>query len=222
MSNLLSFSLWGNNPKYCVGAIKNAKLSSIFYPDWICRFYVAKDVSTSVLDQIKQYPNTEIFIMSGPSDWTASFWRFLPMADPTINFFISRDTDSRPSARESAAVQEWIFSQKPFHIMRDHPYHGTQILAGMWGCIPKYFVSAGISMQEFKKMNAYDTDQSWLRTVIYPVVQGECMVHDEFFDKKPFPTVRVGLEYVGEPVDQDDKPCDPIHRESLRKALINL
>ena len=23
---IISFSLWGNNPKYCVGAIKNAEL----------------------------------------------------------------------------------------------------------------------------------------------------------------------------------------------------
>jgi hypothetical protein len=32
-----------------------------------------------------------------------------------------------------AAVNEWLNSSLPFHIMRDHPDHGTYILGGMWG-----------------------------------------------------------------------------------------
>ena len=41
--------------------------------------------------------------------------------------------NSRFSARESAAVSEWLSSDLPFHIMRDHNYHNSRILAGMWG-----------------------------------------------------------------------------------------
>ena len=45
----------------------------------------------------------------------------------------SRDLDSRITARESAAVHEWREdSNQPIHAMRDHPAHGTQLLAGMW------------------------------------------------------------------------------------------
>ena len=36
---LITFSLWGQDPKYLVGAIRNAELASEIYPDWICRFY---------------------------------------------------------------------------------------------------------------------------------------------------------------------------------------
>lgn len=35
--------------------------------------------------------------------------------------------------REKAAVEEWFDIGMPFHIMRDHPYHGMALLAGMWG-----------------------------------------------------------------------------------------
>ena len=42
-------------------------------------------------------------------------------------------TNFRFSARESAAVSEWLSSDLPFHIMRDHNYHNSRILAGMWG-----------------------------------------------------------------------------------------
>lgn len=35
--------------------------------------------------------------------------------------------------REVDAVNVWINSSKIGHIMRDHPHHGVQMLAGMWG-----------------------------------------------------------------------------------------
>ena len=30
-------------------------------------------------------------------------------------------------------MSSWLESDHPFHIMRDHPNHGVQVLAGMWG-----------------------------------------------------------------------------------------
>ena len=47
--------------------------------------------------------------------------------------FVSRDLDSLFSHREQAAVEEWLKSEKCFHIMRDHPAHDEVILAGLWG-----------------------------------------------------------------------------------------
>ena len=46
--------------------------------------------------------------------------------------FVSRDLDSLFSHREQAAVEEWLKSEKYFHIMRDHPAHDEVILAGLW------------------------------------------------------------------------------------------
>ena len=31
------------------------------------------------------------------------------------------------------AVNEWLDSGKLAHVMKDHPFHGDLILAGMWG-----------------------------------------------------------------------------------------
>ena len=39
------------------------------------------------------------------------FWRFLPMGDPTVEKFISRDVDSWLLRREREAVREWEESQ---------------------------------------------------------------------------------------------------------------
>ena len=61
-------------------------------------------------------------------------WRFLPLLDPLVDAVASRDLDSRLTAREAAAVTQWLEeSGLPFHVMRDHPMHGTEILGGMWG-----------------------------------------------------------------------------------------
>ena len=38
MKKIIAFSLWGDQPKYTVGAIKNADLAKEIYPDWTCRF----------------------------------------------------------------------------------------------------------------------------------------------------------------------------------------
>ena len=51
-----------------------------------------------------------------------------------MDIFFSRDLDSRINDRELAAVNEWLDSEKPFHIIRDHIDHGhVPILAGLWG-----------------------------------------------------------------------------------------
>ena len=40
MIKVLSFSLWGNNPTYNIGAIKNAELAKQYYPNFECWFYI--------------------------------------------------------------------------------------------------------------------------------------------------------------------------------------
>jgi len=39
MKKVISFSLWGDNPTYNIGAIKNAKLALDYYPDFECWFW---------------------------------------------------------------------------------------------------------------------------------------------------------------------------------------
>ena len=50
--------------------------------------------------------------------------------EPDLYF---RDLDSRVTAREEAAVQEWLESGVSLHSMRDHPKHNVPLLGGGWG-----------------------------------------------------------------------------------------
>ena len=61
-------------------------------------------------------------------------WRFLPMADPTVDVAVFRDSDSIVNFREQAAVKEWLSSGNiTLHSMNDHYMHPWPLMAGMFG-----------------------------------------------------------------------------------------
>lgn len=79
MNKIISFSLWGNNPKYTVGAIRNAELSKTIYPGWKCRFYVAKDVPDDCMSRLLQIDNVEVVHKwEEDPDWKSLFGGMKP------------------------------------------------------------------------------------------------------------------------------------------------
>ena len=206
---LISFCLWGDNPKYTIGAIKNAELAPIIYPGWICRFYVAPTVPSNIVNQLCQYKQVEVVKLNFKQDWEASLWRFFPAAEKDVAIMICRDTDSRLNWREKAAVEEWLKSDQPFHIMRDHPLHLWPIMAGMWGVKKGVFEDIiGMIEAYLSKVNpkliTYGIDQKFLANIVYPLVQDLSLIHDEFFAGKPFPQPRNNYEFVGQSFEADD------------------
>lgn len=203
MKKIISFSLWGSNPKYTIGAVKNAKLAKQIYPDWLCRFYIGNDVPQNIIDSLKSL-DAEVLHMDG-SGWNGMFWRFF--AADSDDIVLSRDTDSRLNNREKEAVDEWLNSDKDFHIMRDHPYHATYILGGMWGCrngILKNITEWIASFNKGVYDNKWQIDQIFLSQIVYPKVVNNSIVHDEFFQRQNFPSPRIDGEYVGSAFDEND------------------
>ena len=202
MKKIISFSLWGDNPKYTIGAIKNLDLAKKIYPDWICRFYCASSVPEDILKQISLRDNQEIVRFEHPGNFESSFWRFYAAEDADIAIF--RDTDSRVSLREKCAVEEWIKSDKSFHIMKDHPGHKYEIMAGMWGVKSPALINIRILIDNFTIRNYYTVDQEFLRQVVYEIAIKDVLFHDEFFIKNNFPPKRKNFAYVGEVFDEND------------------
>ena len=201
MKKVISFCLWGTNPRYTIGALKNADLAEEIYPDWVCRYYVGKSVPLNIIDQLILKNNTELVIMNEEGDWRGMFWRFYPASDDTVDVMISRDTDSRLSLREKAAVDEWLSSDKEFHIMRDFPGHDAPIMGGMWGVRGDLLRDMVRQINSYSKGDFWQVDQNFLRAVIYPQIRDRAIVHDEFFEMKPFPTARPpGTDNKGEPM----------------------
>ena len=217
---IISFSLWGSDPKYTVGAIKNAKLAKEIYPGWICRFYCANDVPNPIIFQLEDMDNVEVVSMEKPGDWTSMFWRFEPAGEESVEAMISRDTDSRLNNREKAAVDEWLSGNYGFHIMRDHPWHGYPVLGGMWGAKRDTLSNIKQMMRSFDQSDKYGTDYEFFAS-ISNLIKGNVIVHDDFFSSRanlvgyqgcaplPFPTARVGKDFVGKPYNADDSICLP-------------
>jgi hypothetical protein len=73
---IISFCLWGKNPKYTIGAVKNAVLAKEVYPDWICRFHIAPCVPEEIIEQLQSQENTEVILYEQTGNWETMFWRF--------------------------------------------------------------------------------------------------------------------------------------------------
>lgn len=206
VKNVIAYSLWGNDRKYTVGALRNAQLAEEIFPGWTSVFFVGASTSRSVVDALSHQPNTQVVTMDRTGDWTSLFWRFLPCSDSDVGIVLSRDADSRLSWRERAAVDQWLSSELPFHIMRDHPSHAAPILGGMWGCRAPLLRNMETLIRNYAKDSYWQVDQDFLKDIVYPLVVRKAMVHDDFFDKAPFPAKRHGCEFVGEPFDGNDQP----------------
>lgn len=218
---IIAFSLWGKELKYTIGAVKNSQLASTIYPGWICRFYVGDDVPEDIIKQLES--NSEVVRMSGSDcNWTSTYWRFLPAGESDVEVMISRDTDSRLNLREKSAVDEWLASNKNFHIMRDHPWHGIEILAGMWGVKGGYLTNIEEMMNNHNKTFDKQSDQTFLKTLVYPRVRESLMVHDGVTNfrqldvSKDFPMERNDFEFVGDVFTYDD-----IRTEEFKIVLKN-
>ena len=214
---IVSFSLYGNNPKFTFGAIENAMYVANYMPGWIALFYVGNDVDKQIVSKL-----TELgaIIKNQESTWhkNGMFWRFKVFRDFLPEYAIIRDSDSRITARELAAVEEWIASGKSLHIMRDHPYHNVRIPGGLWGGTKKLADLIPIEADLAKYSSARGQDQVFLGDYVYPLLKKDLCVHDSFFlvnlTRQKFLLQRIENEYIGESIEYDGS-FDP----SLRKIL---
>ncbi len=177
---LITFSLFGDNPLYCVGAVENARLAKEIYPDWKARFYVAQDVPSIYLDAIEEY-NGDIVHCEKKNSYDGLNWRFKPLNDPDVEYWISRDTDSRLSYREKNAVDEWLVSNKSAHLLRDCHNHGYTIMAGMFGINNKVFhAKYGLIDLENVNANYREADQTLLQDKLWPLIKHDHVCHDHW------------------------------------------
>jgi hypothetical protein len=214
MKKIISFCLWGNDPKYTIGALRNAEIAKTVYPGWIPRFYIGSSTSPMVTKQLLK-AGAEVVPMMEEGDWRGMFWRFYPAGESDVEVMLSRDTDSRLSMREKAAVDAWLATDSPFHIMRDHPAHRTEILGGMWGAKGGFLTEMNQLIDQYQKGDFWQVDQNFLREQIYPRVKNVAVVHDEFFEHKPFPISRANYEFVGDVFDAND-----VRHPEYWKALV--
>ena len=210
MKKVISFGLWGDHEDYMVGASRNLDLAPEIYPGWEVWFYIENDVDPKVIAEVTERADN-VVVYDDAHGWEGLFKRFLPMCDPEVDVFISRDCDSRLSDREYQAVQVWLENLTQFHCMRDHEAHKyPPVLGGMWGAKRNGLLNLNYMFELILAHNnqGYFDDQNGLAG-IYQKFPYLFLEHDdrEFFGGKPFPD-HAPMEYgtfVGERITAEDK-----------------
>ena len=202
---VIAYSFYGGkNPRYTDGAIANVQLAKSFFPGWTVRMYYDQTAPKDILKQLEA-GGAELVDMSGSVlSKNQMLWRFAAASDASVGRFCCRDVDSRLSAREKAAVDEWVTSGKRFHVLRDHPSHSNYPMSGgMWCGTHDAIPDMEDRLKALNKDNGvYMADMNFLNDIVWPIAQTSLVQHDSFSCTNfgggySFPTPRVGGEHVG-------------------------
>jgi hypothetical protein len=132
----ISYTLFGTQPKYYIGAEKNIELNKKLLPDWVTVIYYNEK---NILDGWVEKLSSLGAEMRNITDFSFSdkdtihypyFWRFFSFLNDGIS--IVRDLDSRVSDREVEYINRWLNSECDYFIIRDHPWH-SPVPSGLFG-----------------------------------------------------------------------------------------
>jgi hypothetical protein len=183
--NVISFSVWGTAPFYAYGAMINLVLARTIYPAWHCRFYVGNDVPKACVAFLRDN-GADVRNIEDEYPGVGLFQRFLVMNDASVGRFLVRDCDARLSQAEADLVQQWIDSGKSFHVVRDHVLHNELMI----GCTWAGRTDCGIDIVELMRRYfdrtggptaRYGHDQMMLGLLLWPIIRGDCFVHDKYY-----------------------------------------
>ena len=192
---VISYCLFGDKLKYCHGIVEAVISSNLIFLDWEVRIYYSvgkQAVPNSVINILKNLnckliPFSETNKCKG-EDVEGMMWRFCPLGEDDVEFWLSRDADSRSSFREKKMIDEWLISDKAIHSILDHPCHGN-----LMGCnfginnkkIKERYPDKIINMKKFipklaeKKDIRRGYDQDWVSNHFMNImkIQKDILVH---------------------------------------------
>lgn len=206
--NYIAFSLFGDVPRYHVGARKNVLLAKQHYPGWYCVFFMDQPTSETAraLDQLGA-----IVVDASEYKLGSLYWRHTVGQLYQAEVYLVRDCDSRINGREAAAVDEWLKSDKRFHVMRDHPKHVVSVMQGMYGCKCPGVIGMGDLLA--KCPNERNGAVAAFDRLYQDVFQHSVLEHgsfnkDQFPQQVPFPLPMENHHFVGEQFDENGQRND--------------
>jgi hypothetical protein len=187
--------------------IENLELIREHFPTWKTFVYIGNDVPIHIIERIQQFENT---VIKYTNDTGANnmIHRFYAIDEPDVQRMVVRDADSRVHERDRWAIRRWIESGKGSHIIRDHRYHTTYIMGGVFGIQKgtlRFPVSRLFEHYRHRHRNQHGYDQFFLKDVIYPLIKenaiifGEIRYPGENPEVIPFP-IQNG-EFIGQVVE---------------------
>jgi tetratricopeptide (TPR) repeat protein len=109
--NVIAYSVFGSDPKYCETAVLNVSAARAAFPCWTTRFYLDISSTPPNIAHRLRAAGAEVVETSRESlgGLPPLLWRFQVMDDPAVDRWLIRDADSLLSVREAVAVQRLAF-----------------------------------------------------------------------------------------------------------------
>jgi hypothetical protein len=188
MKKVFSFSLFGSAEKYWRGLYANIDVIHQRFPDWWIYIWIGDGVSEDIILTLSEKKNV-LLLPTNEEGLINMSYRFFSIDQPDVEVMCVRDADSRIYDRDQACIEDFVKSDKLFHIIRDHPNHHHTILGGMWGVKKEYMqVSLRSIFDLWKKSHSateFWNDMDFLRSFFYPSCLPYAMIHDELQTFEP-------------------------------------
>jgi len=183
--NVISMSLDGDNIDKLYGALRYSQLVPIVFPRWRLRVYASSaalnDTSSHHVLRIlvKKLENSgvEVFTVRGltAARVPSELWAYFVADDSDVDRFVVRNSDTRPSDREAAALDDWLQNNStvnPLYCIRDHPLHAAQsVVPGLIGGVPRLLRNATGST--FRKLvRGHKSVAAFLHKTVWPLLKG--------------------------------------------------
>jgi hypothetical protein len=159
---VFSFCIYGSERNYYNGLLENIQIIREYFPDF--EIYVYK----GICDPSWTFEGVTV-IETGKEGGINMYYRFLPVTFAEIGFW--RDADSRIYERDRWCIQEFLKSDKSFHITRDHYWHKAKIMGCSFGW--KKTIKYSFDIDTF----TYGDDELYIAKHIYPQVVKDSLVH---------------------------------------------
>jgi hypothetical protein len=212
MKPIVSFSLFGTDKKYYIGAEKNIKEIKNLLPNWDVRIYYHENmILDGEVEKLTKLGGNminvkDIFLGDKESVHFPFFWRFLSFFEDVPS--IVRDLDSRFSHREIEYINQWMNNGYEYFIIRDHPWQAP-VPSGLFG-IKKFIPDFKHHFINFVNTEEliWGSDQEILRTYMEKINKENIFYcgYDDHLNYIPRDDKNF---FIGMQMDEDDKPTNP-------------
>lgn len=176
---------------------KIAKKSKDFFPNWNIRIYHDNSINSSIiceLECLRDYETNEYLnnihfcnvnkIPEGSKKeiWNAEYinkmlWKWLPIGDNFVDFFITHSIDSSIGEREAVAVENWIKSKKLLLLVRDN-YNDEEWKLGYASYLDRSLSNNLYSLMTYKKYAKFHTHKTFLTQYIMHLTRKNSIIYE--------------------------------------------
>ena len=205
---VLSYCVFGDKPKYCLGMVKNLEQIKVLFPGYNVWIYLGNDVPQKYIDKYNTFENVTLI----HNDFTGGrlmAHRYFVLEND-FDFYFMRDADSRFGDRDLWCIQHFLRSPYNVFTIRDHPYHMRPLMGGQTGFKNVFFNSIKKSYVQFEtnelNPDRYQNDQDFIERYIFTSQKDNTVAYSEFSRFGEKETLRIPI-----PRKSDEDFCGNVY-----------